>query len=96
MVLPRILALVVLLLAGNGLLSAGETALSASADDVVARMQQMDRDGDGMATVSEISEFLRTLPGERHGTASLDDWEAVAMGRRCSSPFSGFTANGGP
>ncbi len=75
---------------------AAETVGSPDPSDVLDRMHAMDSDGDGMASVSEIRAFLQAQPGERYKTAVLDDWEATAMGRRCSSPFGGFAVSTSP
>ena len=75
---------------------AAETVASPDSSDVLGRMHAMDSDGDGMASVSEIRAFLQAQPGESYKTAVLDDWEAAAMGRRCSSPFGGFAVSVGP
>ena len=75
---------------------AAETVASPDPSDVLGRMHAMDSDGDGMASISEIRAFLQAQPGEAYKTAALDDWEATAMGRRCSSPFGGFAVSASP
>ena len=88
--------LLVCLLASVQQAIAAETVALPDSSDVLDRMHAMDSDGDGMASVSEIRAFLQAQPGEAYKTAALDDWEATAMGRRCSSPFGGFAVSTSP
>lgn len=92
----RFLVSVFLLLAAGGPAMAADAASASPQSDVLDRMRAMDGDGDGMATVSEIRAFLLSADGGAAKATALADWEAVAMGGRCSSPFSGFTVGGGP
>lgn len=87
---------VLFLLIGSGPALAAESLSHASQSAVLDRMHEMDKDGDGMASVSEIRAFLLAVHIPESVASALADWEAVAMGGRCSSPFSGFTVNGGP
>ena len=84
------------LLASMQPVMAAETGTSPDPSNVLDRMHAMDSDGDGMASVSEIRAFLQAQPGESYKTAVLDDWEATAMGKRCSSPFGGFAVSVSP
>ena len=84
------------LLASMQQVMAAETGTSPDPSDVLDHMHAMDSDGDGMASVSEIRAFLQAQPGESYKTAVLDDWEATAMGKRCSSPFGGFAVSVSP
>jgi hypothetical protein len=92
----RFLIPVFYLLTAGGPVLAADAAFASPQADVLDRMHAMDSDGDGMATVSEIRAFLLSADGGAAKASALADWEAVAMGGRCSSPFSGFTVGGGP
>ena len=101
LLLPPMLAFnayasILFLLIDSGTALATESLPNASQSAVLDRMHEMDRDGDGMASVSEIRAFLLAAHIPEVTASALADWEAVAMGGRCSSPFSSFTVNGGP
>ena len=96
MVAFNVVVSVLFLLVGSGMALATESLPNASQSAVLDRMHEMDRDGDGMASVSELRAFLLAAHSPEVTASALADWEAAAMGGRCSSPFSGFTVNGGP
>jgi hypothetical protein len=49
----------------------------------------MDSDGDGLVTVLEVRAFIEGKHGKFYQTAVLDEMEASARGRSCSTPFAG-------
>lgn len=76
-----------LLLAVMGSVHAGEADASRSVDD---NIHAMDRDRDGMVTLSEVRVYLET---RNEGPQSfrqevLRDLEARSNSRSCASPFS--------
>ena len=68
----------------------------ANADDIDApepsvqeNIAAMDRDGDGMVTVFELRAFIEATHGKDYQTVVLDQMEAAASGRSCTTPFAG-------
>lgn len=51
----------------------------------------MDRDRDGMVTVSEVRAFIEATHGRQYQTAVLDEMESLLHGRSCATPFAGFS-----
>jgi hypothetical protein len=51
-------------------------------------IRAMDKDRDGMVTVTEIRAFLETRNGKGYKHDLLDEMEAKAGTKSCASPFS--------
>ena len=55
---------------------------------VEENIRNMDKDRDGMVSMSEIRAYLETQNGKGYRSELLDEMTARADGRSCSSPFS--------
>lgn len=81
------LMLAVVLLALSQRANAEE--INAAEPSVQENIAAMDRDGDGMVTVFEVRAFIEAKHGKDYQTAVLDQMEASARGRSCTTPFAG-------
>lgn len=70
------------------------TALPAGAEESVSpvlsvedNIRTMDRDHDGMVSMSEIRAHLQSLNGKGYRRELLDDMAAKAEAQSCASPF---------
>ena len=61
----------------------------AAEPSVQENIAAMDRDGDGMVTVFELRALIEAKHGKDYQTAVLDQMEAAASGRSCTTPFAG-------
>lgn len=82
--MTRTLTLLLLMLA----LPASAEEPPVSLPSVEDNIHAMDRDRDGMVSVSEIRAFLEARHGKDYEHKLLDDMEAKAGSKSCSSPFS--------
>lgn len=60
----------------------------APALSVEDNIRSMDKDHDGMVSMSEIRTYLEAQNGKGYRSELLDEMTAKADGRSCSSPFS--------
>lgn len=63
--------------------------VSAAEPSVQENIAAMDRDRDGMVTVFELRAFIEAKHGKDYQAAVLDQMEAAASGRSCTTPFAG-------
>lgn len=77
----------VLLVLASIAATADENILLATSD-VEDNIHAMDTDHDGLVTVAEMRAFLETKFGKGYERKLLDELQARAEGRSCSSPFS--------
>lgn len=54
---------------------------------VQENLKAMDQDGDGQVSVLELRAYLETRHGKGYEQKVMDDLEASAKGRSCSTPF---------
>jgi hypothetical protein len=66
---------------------AGEAAVKPPAS-TEENLRQMDKDKDGMVSVHEVRAALEARHGKDYEKTLLDELEATAGGRSCSTPFS--------
>lgn len=59
-----------------------------SVASVEDNIRSMDKDRDGMVTITEIRAFLEAQNGKGYRQELLDGMEAQAGARSCASPFS--------
>lgn len=64
-----------------------DEAPAKSAPSVEDNIRAMDRDRDGMVTITEIRAYLETRNGKGYRHEVLDGMEAKAGGSSCASPF---------
>jgi Ca2+-binding EF-hand superfamily protein len=80
---PRLLLLALLIPAVVWAVENDAPALS-----VEDNIRNMDKDHDGMVSMSEIRVYLEAQNGKGYRSELLDEMTARADGRSCSSPFS--------
>jgi hypothetical protein len=80
---PRLLLLTLLIPAAVWAVENDAPALS-----VEDNIRNMDKDHDGMVSMSEIRVYLEAQNGKGYRSELLDEMTARADGRSCSSPFS--------
>ena len=80
---PRLLLLTLLIPAAVWAVENDAPALS-----VEDNIRNMDKDRDGMVSMSEIRAYLEAQNGKGYRSELLDEMTARADGRSCSSPFS--------
>lgn len=69
------------------LLCLAEDTYATHAPSVEENIRSMDKDHDGMATVYEVRAFVEAKHGKDYKKDVLDDMEASASGKSCSTPF---------
>lgn len=62
--------------------------LYSSAASVEDNIRNMDRDHDGMVSITEIRVYLEAQNGKGYRRELLDEMEAKADAKSCASPFS--------
>lgn len=66
----------------------GAVERDAPASSVEDNIRNMDKDHDGMVSMSEIRAYLEAQNGKGYRSELLDEMTAKADARSCSSPFS--------
>lgn len=64
-----------------------ETTVAAAVPSVADNIRALDKDHDGLVTVFEVRAFIEARHGKGYKQDVLDDMEASASGKSCSTPF---------
>lgn len=54
---------------------------------VEENLNTMDKDRDGIVTVYEVRSYIESIHGKNYKKDVMDDMEASANGKSCSTPF---------